>query len=125
MDSTQGFHAVMNLLLMPKWLLSGAFLPASGAPSWLRAVMQANPLTCGVTVAFGLAGSWRRRASRAARADAHSSPVVSVAGQWRAVSGTIQGETADRGEVVRGDVSPSAMTDGSATQCRTARLSAR
>ena len=27
LDSTQGFHAVMNLLLMPLWLLSGAFFP--------------------------------------------------------------------------------------------------
>jgi ABC-2 type transport system permease protein len=28
MDSTQGFHAIMNLVLMPMWLLSGAFFPA-------------------------------------------------------------------------------------------------
>ncbi|HIM30290.1 MAG TPA: multidrug ABC transporter permease, partial [Planctomycetes bacterium] len=27
MDSTQGFHAIMNLALMPMWLLSGAFFP--------------------------------------------------------------------------------------------------
>ena len=27
MESTQGFHAIMNLLLMPMWLLSGAFFP--------------------------------------------------------------------------------------------------
>ncbi|GIW99575.1 MAG: transport permease protein [Pirellulaceae bacterium] len=27
MDSTQGFHAIMNLVLMPLWLLSGAFFP--------------------------------------------------------------------------------------------------
>jgi ABC-2 type transport system permease protein len=27
MRSTQGFHAIMNLLLMPLWLLSGAFFP--------------------------------------------------------------------------------------------------
>ena len=27
MESTQGFHAIMNLLLMPLWLLSGAFFP--------------------------------------------------------------------------------------------------
>ena len=47
-DSTQGFHAVMNLLLIPMWLLSGALFPAAGAPGWLRAVMTANPLTYGV-----------------------------------------------------------------------------
>jgi ABC-2 type transport system permease protein len=46
--SVQGFHAVMNLLLVPLWLLSGAFFPATGAPLWLRAVMRANPLTYGV-----------------------------------------------------------------------------
>jgi ABC-2 type transport system permease protein len=48
MDSTQGFHAIMNLLLMPMWLLSGSFFPASGAPGWLRAIIRANPLTYGV-----------------------------------------------------------------------------
>lgn len=47
-DSVQGFHAVMNLLLVPMWLLSGAFFPPSGAPAWLAAVMKANPLTYGV-----------------------------------------------------------------------------
>ncbi len=44
-SSVQGFHAVMNLLLMPLWLLSGAFFPVSAAPGWLAAVMQINPLT--------------------------------------------------------------------------------
>jgi ABC-2 type transport system permease protein len=48
MDSTQGFHAIMNLLLIPMWLLSGAFFPASGAPVWIRALIAANPLTYGV-----------------------------------------------------------------------------
>lgn len=47
-DSVQGFHAVMNLLLVPMWLLSGAFFPPSGAPGWLAMVMRANPLTYGV-----------------------------------------------------------------------------
>ena len=27
LDSTQGFHAIMSILLMPMWLLSGAFFP--------------------------------------------------------------------------------------------------
>ena len=48
LDSTQGFHAIMNLLLMPMWLMSGSFFPASGAPPWIRAVIHANPLTYGV-----------------------------------------------------------------------------
>ncbi len=37
LDSTQGFHAIMNLLLVPMWLLSGAVFPASGASGWVRA----------------------------------------------------------------------------------------
>lgn len=49
MDSTQGFHAVMNLVLMPMWLLSGAFFPAAGASRWIGLVMAVNPLTYGVS----------------------------------------------------------------------------
>ncbi len=45
MESTQGFHAIMNLALLPMWLLSGAFFPAEGAPSWLAWTMAANPMT--------------------------------------------------------------------------------
>lgn len=48
MDSTQAFHAVINLILLPLWLLSGALFPASGASGWLRTVMLLNPLTYGV-----------------------------------------------------------------------------
>lgn len=47
MDSTQGFHAIVNLFLIPMWLLSGALFPASGAFGWVRWVMKANPLTYG------------------------------------------------------------------------------
>jgi ABC-2 type transport system permease protein len=48
MDSTQGFHAIMNLILLPIWLLSGAFFPASGVSPWLSWMMQVNPLTYGM-----------------------------------------------------------------------------
>lgn len=48
MESTQGFHAIMNLVLIPMWLLSGAFFPAAGAAPWLRGLMALNPLTYGV-----------------------------------------------------------------------------
>jgi ABC-2 type transport system permease protein len=44
MESTQGFHAVMNLLLLPLWMLSGAFFPLEGASGWMRVIMQLNPL---------------------------------------------------------------------------------
>jgi ABC-2 type transport system permease protein len=56
-DSVQGFHAVMNLLLFPMWMLSGAFFPESGAAPWLRWVMRANPLTYGLTALRGVMGS--------------------------------------------------------------------
>lgn len=52
MDSTQGFHAVMSLLLLPLWFLSGAFFPTVGNGGWgpaiLARIAQANPLTYGV-----------------------------------------------------------------------------
>lgn len=48
MDSTQGFHAIMNLILIPVWLLSGAFFPVSGVPILLEWTMKLNPLTYGV-----------------------------------------------------------------------------
>jgi ABC-2 type transport system permease protein len=47
MDSTQAFHAIINLFLIPLWLLSGSLFPLSGASLWLRAVMLINPLTYG------------------------------------------------------------------------------
>ncbi len=48
LDSTQAFHAIINLFLIPLWLLSGALFPLSGASRWIRALMLANPLTYGV-----------------------------------------------------------------------------
>ncbi len=48
-ESTQGFHAVMNLILMPLWLLSGAFFSTASAVSWLRILMYLNPLTWATT----------------------------------------------------------------------------
>ena len=48
MDSTQAFHAIINLFLIPLWLLSGALFPLSGASGWLRFLMRINPLTYGV-----------------------------------------------------------------------------
>jgi len=49
LDSTQGFHALMNLVLVPMWMLSGAVFPAVGAAGWIRAVMVVNPMTYGVS----------------------------------------------------------------------------
>jgi len=48
MESIQGFHAIMNLILLPIWFLSGAFFPATGLPAWLTWLMRLNPLTYGM-----------------------------------------------------------------------------
>ncbi|MCJ8329951.1 MAG: ABC transporter permease [Lentisphaeria bacterium] len=45
MKSTQGFHAIMTVLLFPMWIFSGAAFPVEGVPIWLEIVMQINPLT--------------------------------------------------------------------------------
>ncbi len=52
MESTQGFHAIMNLVLMPLWLLSGAFFPIpypsqdSPLGQWImHGIMRCNPLS--------------------------------------------------------------------------------
>jgi ABC-2 type transport system permease protein len=47
LDSTQGYHALMSVILMPMWLLSGSFFPVP-ASGWLSWVMRLNPLTYGV-----------------------------------------------------------------------------
>jgi ABC-2 type transport system permease protein len=52
MESTQGFHAIMTVFLMPLWLLSGAFFPVPAitpGSAWtqvgLHWLMKLNPLT--------------------------------------------------------------------------------
>lgn len=49
LDSVQGFHAVMNLVLFPMWLLSGAFFPLESASWFIKPLMWINPLTYGMT----------------------------------------------------------------------------
>ena len=48
MTSTQGFHAIMNLFLVPLWFLSGALFPESGAWTGLQWIMRVNPLRYGL-----------------------------------------------------------------------------
>lgn len=50
LQSAQGFHAIMNLVLVPLWLLSGALFPLSGAAPWVQALMRVNPMTPAVDV---------------------------------------------------------------------------
>lgn len=49
LDSTQGFHAVMNLFLIPMWMLSGSLFPQASAPAWLKVLIAVNPVTYGVS----------------------------------------------------------------------------
>ncbi len=50
MDSTAGFHAIMNLLLMPMWMVSGALFPLSEAHGWVKGLMWVNPLTYSISL---------------------------------------------------------------------------
>lgn len=50
LDSVQGFHAVVNLFLIPMWMLSGALFPPSGASPWIRWLMKVNPLSYAMTI---------------------------------------------------------------------------
>src|SRR5256714_8700866 len=54
MDSSQAFHGIVNLFLIPLWLLSGALFPLAGASGWIRVIMRLNPLTYGVEALRGL-----------------------------------------------------------------------
>lgn len=50
LKTTRAYHAVMNVLLLPIWLLSGAFFPEAGAPTLLQLLMRLNPATYGVAL---------------------------------------------------------------------------
>jgi ABC-2 type transport system permease protein len=49
MDTTRGFHAIMNLFLLPLWFLSGAMFPVGGAAPILQALVWANPVSYAVS----------------------------------------------------------------------------
>jgi daunorubicin resistance ABC transporter membrane protein len=48
LDSTQGYHVVMSVLLIPLWILSGAMFPVEGAARWIAVLMRCNPMAYGV-----------------------------------------------------------------------------
>jgi ABC-2 type transport system permease protein len=48
MESIQGFHGIVNLILMPMWFLSGALFPVAGAARGLEIAMRVNPVTYGL-----------------------------------------------------------------------------
>jgi ABC-2 type transport system permease protein len=59
-ETTAGFHAVMNLVFAPLWMLSGSIFPVQGAAPWLARLTSLNPLTwCTQSIRGPLAGtSW-------------------------------------------------------------------
>jgi len=50
-DSTQGYHAVMSVALIPLWMLSGAMFPPAPGSRVLGALMAADPMTYVVSAA--------------------------------------------------------------------------
>jgi ABC-type polysaccharide/polyol phosphate export permease len=45
LDSIQGYHVVMNLVLLPLWTLSGAMFPAAGLHPVLDLLVRWNPMS--------------------------------------------------------------------------------
>lgn len=54
MTSMESFQVVMNFLIVPMWLLSGAFFPLRGVPGWMATLMRVDPLTYGVDALRGV-----------------------------------------------------------------------
>jgi ABC-2 type transport system permease protein len=54
MESHEGFNIVMNFLVMPMFLLSGAFFPMQGLPAWMKTVVAVNPLGYAVDALRGV-----------------------------------------------------------------------
>jgi daunorubicin resistance ABC transporter membrane protein len=47
-DSSQGYHAIMSILLLPMWVLSGAMFPVDKTARWMSIAMRGNPVTYAV-----------------------------------------------------------------------------
>ena len=54
MESHEGFNLIINFLVMPMFLLSGAFFPIQGLPVWMRSVVAVNPLSYAVDALRGV-----------------------------------------------------------------------
>lgn len=54
MQTMEGFQMVMNFLVMPLFILSGAMFPISRLPDWLAFLTRIDPLTYGVDALRGL-----------------------------------------------------------------------
>jgi ABC-2 type transport system permease protein len=69
-DSTAGYHAIMSVLLLPLWIVSGAMFPAAGG--WTAWVMRFNPM------AYMVDGMRHALDSSASVANASASACVAV-----------------------------------------------
>ncbi len=54
MRSPEGFHAIINLIMMPMMFMSGAFFPIKNLPEWLKAFAVVDPMTYPVQIARGI-----------------------------------------------------------------------
>ena len=54
MATMEGFQVVMNFLVLPLWLLSGAFFPLRGLPLWMTVLTRIDPLTYAVDALRGM-----------------------------------------------------------------------
>jgi ABC-2 type transport system permease protein len=48
MRTFEGFGVISNFVVLPLYFLSGGVFPPEGLPSWMRALLLANPVTYGV-----------------------------------------------------------------------------
>ncbi len=48
MRSMEGFHMIINFVMMPVFFLSGAFFPLRGIPLWMEWLARLDPMTYGV-----------------------------------------------------------------------------
>ncbi|HLN12235.1 MAG TPA: ABC transporter permease [bacterium] len=54
MATMEGFQVIMNFLVVPMWLLSGAFFPLRGLPVWMSVLVRVDPLTYAVDALRGV-----------------------------------------------------------------------
>jgi ABC-2 type transport system permease protein len=54
MSTMEGFQVIMNFLVIPMWLLSGAFFPLRGLPVWMTVLVRIDPLTYAVDALRGV-----------------------------------------------------------------------
>lgn len=58
MEDMNGFSLIMNFIVMPVFVISGALFPVSSLPSWAQTITLFDPLTYGVDgVRYGLLGA--------------------------------------------------------------------